>query len=64
MVQREVEPLLKKSKLIDDLMYLSSNVTTVKEATDQFNDQFKELVSLHKEYVSLLPQEEVGEEDD
>ena len=26
-----------------------SNVMTVKEKTDQFNDHFKELVSLHKE---------------
>ena len=45
-------------------MYSSSNVTTVKEKTDQFNDQFKELVSLHKEYFDLLPQEVVNEEDD
>ena len=45
-------------------MYSSSNVTTVKEETDQLNDQFKELVSLHKEYIGLLPQEKVNEEDD
>ena len=45
-------------------MYSSSNVTTVKEETDQFNDQFKELLSLHKEYVGLLPQEVANEEDD
>ena len=44
-------------------MYSSRNITTVKEETDQFNDQFKELVSLHKEYVGLLPQEVVDEED-
>ena len=44
-------------------MYSSSNVRTVKEETDQFNDQFKELVSLHKEYVGLLPQEMVDKED-
>ena len=53
-----------KFKLIDDLMYSSSNVTAVKEETDQFNDQFKELVSLHKDHVGLLPQEVVDEEDD
>ena len=40
------------------------NVTTAKEKIDQFNDQFKELVSLHKKYVGLLPQEVVNEEDD
>ena len=45
-------------------MYSSSNVTTVKEATDQFNDQFKEWVSLYKEYVGLLSRELVNEEDD
>ena len=56
--------MTRKCKLIDDLMYSSSNVTTVKEETDQFNDQFKELLSLHKEYVGLLPQEVANEEDD
>ena len=50
--------------LIDDLMYSSSNVTTVKEDTDQFDDHFKGLVYLHKEYVGLLPQEGFNEEDD
>ena len=40
--------MTRKCKLIDDLVYLSSNVTTVKEKTDQFNDKFKQLVSLHK----------------
>ena len=38
-------------------MYSSRNITTVKEETDQFNDQYKE-------YVGLLPQEVVDEEDD
>ena len=57
------ERMTRRSKLIDDLMYSSSNVTTVKEETDQFNDQFKELVSLHKEYVGLLPQEVFVKED-
>ena len=56
--------MARKYKLVDDLLYSSSNVTTVKEETDQFNDQFKELLSLHKEYVRLLPQEVVDEEDD
>ena len=56
--------ITRKCQLIDDLMYSSSNVTTVKEETDQVNDQFKELVSLHKEYVGLLPQEVINEEDD
>ena len=40
--------MTRKCKLIDDLVYSSSNVTTVKEKTDQFNDKFKQLVSLHK----------------
>ena len=45
-------------------MYSSSNVTAVKKETDQFHDQFKDLVSLHKEYVGLLPQEVINEEDE
>ena len=45
-------------------MYSSSNVMTLKEETDQFNDWFKEMLSLHKEHVGLLPQEVVNEEDD
>ena len=53
----------RKFNLIDDLMYSSSNVTTAKEEADQLNDQFKELVSLHKEYIGLLPQEKVNEDD-
>ena len=56
--------MARECKLIDDLMCSSSNVTTVKKETDQFHDQFKELVSLHKEYVGLLPQEVVSEEDE
>ena len=40
--------MIRKCKLIDDLVYSSSNVITVKEKTDQFNDKFKQLVSLHK----------------
>ena len=44
-------------------MYSSGNVTIVKGETDQCNDQFKELVSLHKDYVGLLAQEVVDEDD-
>ena len=58
------ERMTRKCKLIDDLMYSSSNVTTVKKGTDQFNDPFKELVFLHKEYVGLLLPEVVDEEGD
>ena len=56
--------MTRECKLIDDLMYSSSNATAVKKEIDQFHDQFKELVSLHKEYVGLLPQEVVNEEDE
>ena len=55
--------MIRKCKLIDDLIYSSSNITTVKEEIDQFNDQFKELASLYKKYIGLLPQEVVDEED-
>ena len=33
--------MTRKCTMIDDSMYSSSNVITVKEETDQFNDQFK-----------------------
>ena len=38
--------MTRKCKLIDNLIYSSSNVTTVKEVTDQFNDQFKRVCVL------------------
>ena len=56
--------LTRKCKLIDDLMYSSNNVTTVKEEIDQFNYHFKKLVSMHKNDVRLLPQGVLNEEDD
>ena len=56
--------MARECNLIDGLMYSSSNVTAVKKETDQFHDQFKDLVSLHKEYVGLLPQEVINEEDE
>ena len=40
--------LTRKCKLIDDLMYSSNNVMTVKEEIDQFNYHFKKLVSWTK----------------
>ena len=40
--------LTRKCKLIDDLMYSSNNVMTVKEEIDQFNYHFKKLVSCTK----------------
>ena len=36
--------MMRKCKLIDNLIYLSNNLTTVIEKTDQFNDQFREWV--------------------
>ena len=46
--------MTRKSKLIDDLMYSSKNLTTVREEMHQYDDQFKMLVETHNEYVKLL----------
>ena len=49
--------MTRKSKLIDDLMYSSKNVTTVREEMHQYDDQFKMLVETHNEYVKLLSED-------
>ena len=46
--------MTKNSKLIDDLMYSSKNLTTVREEMHQYDDQFKMLVKTHNEHVKLL----------
>ena len=48
------ERMTRKSKLIDDLMYSSKDLTTVREEMHQHDDQFKMLVETHNEYVKLL----------
>ena len=53
--------LTRKFKLIEDLLYLSKNLTTAKEDTVQLNDQFKEFMMVHLEYASLLSPEVVIE---
>ena len=50
--------------LFEKRQKLHARMTRKCKLIDQFNDQFKELVSLHKKYVGLLPQEVVNEEDD
>ena len=57
---------MRKSKLIDDLMYSSSNVIKVKEETQQlsFNIQFNMLIETHNEYLKLLPPEALEHEED
>ena len=49
--------MTRKSKLIDDLMYSSKNLTTVREEMHQYDDQFKMLVKTHNEYVKLLSED-------
>ena len=56
--------LMMKFKLIDDLMYSSSNLETVKEETQQLNDQFNMLIETHGEYLKLLSPEAVENEED
>ena len=59
MVKRRI---VRKSSVVDSLLYLSRNVETVREEMLQINDIFKQLMDVHKEYNSLLPLE--AQEDD
>ena len=56
--------LMRKFKLIDDLMYSSSNLETVKEETQLLNDQFNMLIETQGEYLKLLSLEAVENEED
>ena len=49
--------MTKNSKLIDDLMYSSKNLTTVIEEMQQYDDQFKVLVKMSNEHVKLLSED-------
>ena len=53
---------VRKSSVVDSLLYSSRNVETVREQMLQINDIFKQLMDVHKEYNSLLPLE--AQEDD
>ena len=43
--------MARKSKLIDDLMYSSKILTTVREEIHQYDDQFKMLVGTHRRFT-------------
>ena len=47
---------MRKSKLLNILMYSSKNLPNVEEGTQQFDNQFKLFVETHNEYVKLLPE--------
>ena len=49
--------MMRKSKLIDDLMYSLKNLQTVEEEKQQFDAQFKLFVETHNEYMKLLPED-------
>ena len=49
--------MMRKNKLLDDLMQSSKNLLTVEEETQQFDNQFKLFVETHNEYVKLLPED-------
>ena len=55
--------MARKYKLIYDLMYSSSILTTAKEETDQFHYQFKQSMSLYNGHVGLVPEEVLDEDD-
>ena len=50
---------MKKSSVVDELLYSSKNVAAVREQIIQIDDKFKMLMEVYKEYNSLLPLETV-----
>ena len=49
---------MKKSSIIDDLLYSKQNLTVVKENLGQFDDVFKLLTEVHQQHCKLLSEEE------
>ena len=52
------ERLMKKASIIDDLLYSKQSLTVVKENLGKFDDVFKLLTEVHKQYCKLLSEEE------
>ena len=55
---------IRKCAATDDLFYSNRNITAVQEEMCQFNDQFKLLLSFHKEIHAMLEEEEKKESDE
>ena len=50
--------LMRKSSIIDGLLYSKQNLTVVKENLGQFDDIFKLLTEVHQQHCKLLSEEE------
>ena len=50
--------LMRKSSIIDDLLYSKQNLTVVKGNLGQFDDVFKLLTQVHQQHCKLLSEEE------
>ena len=50
--------LMRKSSIIDNLLYSKQNLTVVKENLGQFDDIFKLLTEVHQQHCKLLSEEE------
>ena len=50
--------LMRKSSIIDDLLYSKLNLTAVKENLGQFDDVFKLLTEVHQQHQKLLSEKE------
>ena len=55
--------IIRKSSIVDSLLYSSRNVEAVREQMLQIDDMFKQKMEVHKEHNSLLPLE-VQEDDE
>ena len=55
--------MMRQSQLIDSLMCSPISLVTVKEETQQFDDQFKMFMEVNKQYVDLLSDQMKEEED-
>ena len=62
-MQKMHSRLLRKCGVVEDLLYSSRNMTAIEEMS-QLNDMFKLLMSLHREHVAMLSEEEQMKNDD
>ena len=51
--------LLRKSGMMNDMLYSFTNASAVAEEMEQFNDMLKLLTAVNDEYQHLLPEDEL-----
>ena len=56
--------MMRKCRIIEDLLFSNKNRIAVEEELAQFNELFKMLLSIHEEYSQLLDDDERAAQDD